>query len=73
MIEAIGNIFSVFGGIFLIMSIISYITMQKKVINPNCKEDVDAVKFNKKYGKVILITNIVIVLIGLICLGIAYL
>ena len=67
MLEFIANTFTVFGGIFLIMAIISYITMQKKVHNPNCPEDVKSVKFNKKWGKIILIGNSIIVLIGLIC------
>ena len=67
MLEFIAHTFTVFGGIFLIMSIISYITMQKEVHNPKCPEDVKAVKFNKKWGKIILIGNSIIVLIGLIC------
>ncbi len=69
MLEFIAYTFSVFGGIFLIMAIISYYTMYKEVQNPNCPEDVRDVAFNKKWGKIILIVNSVIVVIGLICLA----
>lgn len=68
MLEFVANTFSVFGGIFLIISIIAYLTMDKKVENPNCPEDVRSVAFNKKWGKIILIANSIIVAIGLICL-----
>lgn len=68
MLESIAYTFSVFGGIFLIISIITYLTMDKKVENPNCPEDVRSVAFNKKWGKIILIINSIIVAIGLICL-----
>lgn len=68
MLEFVANTFSVFGGIFLIISIIAYLTMDKKVENPNCPEDVRSVAYNKKWGKIILIANSIIVAIGLICL-----
>lgn len=68
MLEFVANTFSVFGGIFLIISIIAYLTMDKKVENPNCPEDVRSVAFNKKWGKIVLIANSIIVAIGLICL-----
>lgn len=64
--EYLGIGLLLFGGIFLIMGIISYLTMQKEVINPNCPEDVRDVAYNKKWGKIILIANSIAVLIGLL-------
>jgi len=60
----VGVIFTVFGGIFLFMTIINYIMMQKEVLNPNCHEDVEAVNYNKKWGMIYLIIYFIIVVIG---------
>jgi len=66
--EAAGTICLVFGGIFLLMTIINYIFMKKEVTDPNCSEDVNGVAYNKKWGKIYLIIYSAIVLIGAILL-----
>lgn len=66
--EELGTIFLVFGGIFLLISIINYIFMKKEVTDPNCPEDVNGVAYNKKWGKIYLIAYSSIVLIGAILL-----
>ena len=66
--EAIGTICLVFGGIFLIMTIINYILMKKEVTDPNCPEDVNGVAYNKKWGKIYLIIYSTIVLFGAVIL-----
>lgn len=60
------NPLTVFGTIFLIMTIVSGITMKKEVNNPNCPEEVRSVRYNKKWFVIILIVYIVIVLLGII-------
>lgn len=65
-LETIANTFTVFGGIFLILTIIRYKRMRREVWNPDCPEDVKGVAFNKKWGPRLLVFYSVIVGIGLI-------
>lgn len=66
--ETLGIGFLLFGGIFLLITIINYLTMQKEVTNPNCPEEIRDVAYNKKWGKIYLIVYSVAVLLGIIIL-----
>ena len=64
--EYLGVGLLLFGGIFLIIAIINYITMQKEIIDPSCPEDARDVAYNLKWGKIWLIVYSVMVILGLI-------
>lgn len=46
-----GDLITVFGGIFLIMTLIGGMRMKKEVTDPNCAEDVHNVRMNLKWYK----------------------
>ena len=52
--EYLGIGLTFFGAIFLVITIINFLTMYKKGQNPNCPEDVHSVAYNKKWGKIYL-------------------
>ena len=62
------NPFLVFGIINLIMAIITYPLLRKKVQNPNCGDEVKSVKMNKICITVYFIISIIITLIGIVLL-----
>jgi cbb3-type cytochrome oxidase subunit 3 len=66
--EYLGIALTLFGGIFLLITIISYFTMQKEIINPNCPQDVKDVAYNKKWGKIYLTIYSIAVVFGVMLL-----
>lgn len=60
------NPLTVFGVIFLIMTIYSRLTMKTKINNPNCPSEVKAVKTNWKLFPFILTIDIVLIIAGII-------
>lgn len=56
----------VFGGIFLIMSVIIFFVMRKKVNNPNCHDDVESVRTTKRNWLIFFIISLLMFLSGLI-------
>ena len=56
----------VFGGIFLIMSIIIFFVMRKKVVNPNCHADVESVRTTKRNWLIFFIISLLTFLSGII-------
>lgn len=68
MIESIGYVFTIFGGIFLLIAGIAYVFMKKQTTKPDCPEDVSNVSRNKKWAKYMFIVNSIAVAIGICCL-----
>jgi len=66
--EYLGIGLTFFGAIFLVITIINFLTMYKKVQNPNCPEDVHSVAYNKKWGKIYLAVYSAMLLAGIIIL-----
>jgi len=66
MLAEIGVPFIVFGIILLLIVLIAGKMMMKEPENPNCSEDVDGVKTNKKLYKILLAASIVIIVVGLV-------
>ena len=62
--EALGTVMLVFGAIFLVIPIVSALTMKTKVENPNCPEEVKSVEYNKKWAKIYLILYSAITAVG---------
>jgi hypothetical protein len=62
------NPFFVFGMINLIMAIITYPLLKKKVTNPNCGDEVKSVKINKIGITIYFSISLIITLIGVILL-----
>lgn len=62
--EALGTIMLVFGAIFLVMTIISAVTMKTHVDNPNCPEEVESVEYNKKWAKIYIALYSTITIVG---------
>lgn len=60
------NPMTVFGTIFLVMTIVSGLMMKKEVKNKNCPEEVKAVEYNKKLFPVILAADAAIIILGII-------
>jgi hypothetical protein len=60
------NPFFVFGMINLIMSIITYPLLKKKVNNPNCGDEVKSVKINKIGITIYFTVSLILTLIGII-------
>lgn len=62
------NPFLVFGLINLIMSIIIYPMLGKKVTKPLCPDNIKGVERNKKCIKVYFTTSLIVTLIGVVLL-----
>ena len=60
------NPFFVFGMINLIMAIITYPLLKKKVNNPNCGDEVKSVKINKIGITIYFSISLILTLIGII-------
>jgi hypothetical protein len=60
------NPFFVFGMINLIMAIITYPLLKKKVNNPNCGDEVKSVKINKIGITIYFTVSLILTLIGII-------
>ena len=67
-----GDLITVFGGIFLIMTLIGGMKMKKEVTDPNCKQDIYNVAMNHKWYKILLWLWGSVTVIGLILLFIEY-
>lgn len=63
-----GDLLTVFGGIFLILTLVRGMIMKKSVTDPNCPEDVHNVEMNKKWYKIALWVWGSVTVIGLILL-----
>lgn len=70
MLAEIGVPFIVFGIIFLLIVLIAGKMMMKEPENPNCSEDVEGVKTNKKLYKILLTASVAIIAVGLILVAI---
>lgn len=66
---ALINGFTIFGFIFLVISLIAskYTKKEKDIENPNCKEEVNDVKTNVVLSKVLPLVSLGIILVGVIC------
>ena len=64
MLAEIGVPMIVFGIIFLLVTILGRSMMTTSPENPNCSEDVNDVKTNKKLYKWFLIAEILVILVG---------
>ena len=64
--SSIGSALVVFGGIFLIMSLIIYLVMKKEVLNPNCMDEVMSVKTTKRNQKILFFSSLIMVIAGII-------
>lgn len=62
------NPFFVFGMINLIMAIITYPLLKKKVNNPNCGDEVKSVKINKIGITIYFTISLIVTLIGIVLL-----
>ena len=60
------NPFIVFGGIFLIMSIIIFFVMRKKLINPDCHADVESVRTTKRNWLIFFIISLLVFIYGIV-------
>ena len=60
------NGLTVFGLIFLIITLAVYPKLKKEVDKPWCPQSVKGVADNKKYFRIFLIVSILMILIGLI-------
>ena len=60
------NPMTVFGTIFLVITIISGMRMKTKVDNPNCPEEVKSVEYNKRVFPIVIGIDVFIILIGLL-------
>lgn len=63
-----GDLLTVFGGIFLILTLVRGMIMKKEVTDSNCPEDVHNVEMNKKWYKIALWVWGSVTVIGLILL-----
>ena len=59
-------VFIVFGIILLVMTLIAGKIMKKKPTNPNCNEDVNDVKANKRNYKIGLWASGIMIILGLV-------
>lgn len=66
MLESISNALVIFGGITLVIAIIAYFLMQKKVVKPDCPQDVANVDRNKRWSKGLIIGSSIAVVLGLL-------
>lgn len=60
------NPMTVFGTIFLVITIISGMRMKTKVDNPNCPDEVKSVKYNKRVFPIVLLIDVIIIIAGII-------
>lgn len=63
--EILGAGLTLFGGINFVITLISGLTMQKKVTNPDCPQDARDVAFNKKFFKILLAITGAVTLTGI--------
>jgi len=66
---ALINGFTIFGFIFLVISLIAskYTKKEADIENPNCSEEVNDVKTNVVLSKVLPLVSLGIILVGVIC------
>lgn len=64
--NALGAALTIFGGINLLIVLISGSRMQKEIINPNCPQDAKDVAYNKKWFKILLPLTGFLTILGIV-------